>query len=246
MRRYSIAIAAVALLIAGCGGLPTPTTEQPAEAVEVAEVVEAPPEDFLGLGKTQGYEAVVAAQTATENQWYNVTQQWELAVRTLGQVPADRPDYTEAQAKIAEYNANRDVAAERYRVYQVGVNQEKIEVNQARAESSPAPMNSYRNDPAATALAAYEDEIRKADPDRLAVTKIEGLGMEGAAGVTVTEAWQLLPAVSRENNAKDLHNIWVLEVVKAGGSRSTAQILIFNRHGKTIAQVHPGGVRLKE
>lgn len=111
-----IALAAC-LLTAGCGSLTSTVPESPAEVVEA---VEAPVEqtDYLALGKQQGYEAAVAAQNATDNQWYEVSQKWDLAVRTLGQVPADNPNYATAQDKITEYNANRDVAAARHWAYQ--------------------------------------------------------------------------------------------------------------------------------
>ncbi|MBD1918897.1 MULTISPECIES: hypothetical protein [Cyanophyceae] len=244
MIRHHIALAAAALLIAGCGS-PTPIAEQPAEAAVVAA---APAEtDYLAQGKQQGYEAAVAAQNADVGAWASVAERWGWAINSLGLVPADHPDYATAQAKIEEYTANQSVATERHAAYEAKSRQTQLEVNQARAaEASPAPLNSYGNDPAAKALASYEVEIRKADPDGMIVTKLEGLGTENAAGVTVTEAWQLLPAVSRENNAQDLHKIWVLEVLKAGGSHSTAQILIFSRHGDTIARVSAGGVKLNE
>jgi len=244
----NLALAATLLLIAGCGNIAsTAAPEQPAEAAEVAEVVEAPVEDFLTLGKAQGYEAAVAAQTAADNEWGEVSEKWDLAVRTLGQVPADSPNYATAQAKIAEYNANRDVAADRHFAYQAKTNKPTSGVTPVRAEAIPAaPLNSYRGDPSANALAAYEAKIREADPDGMVVTKIEGLGSKGAAGVIVTEGWQLLPAISRENSAQDLHNIWVGEVVKTGGNRNSAQILIFDRHGDTIARVSAGGVKLNE
>jgi hypothetical protein len=111
----------------------------------------------------------------------------------------------------------------------------------AAAQPAPAP----RPDPTPKALQAYQAAIREADPDGAVVTNVEALGMKGAAGVTVVERWQTMEPHIRENSAKDLHNIWVGEFVKAGGDRTQAQILIFDRHGKTIAQVHAGGVVLK-
>jgi hypothetical protein len=49
-------------------------------------------------------------------------------------VPVDSSDYATAQAKISEYNASRDVAAERHRVYQTGLEQAKAKAAQAEAE----------------------------------------------------------------------------------------------------------------
>lgn len=109
------------------------------------------------------------------------------------------------------------------------------------AATQPAP----RPDPTPNALQSYQASLAESDPAQAVVVKVESLSTKGAAGVTVIEGWQLLPAVSRENSAQDLYNIWVGEYVGAGGSRSEAQILILDRSGKTVAQVHSGGVRLK-
>lgn len=117
MNRALALTSAACLLIAGCGSLTSTTVEQPTEAAEVAEVVEAPT-DYLAQGKQQGYEAAVAAQTAVDDRWKDVSAQWDLSIASLGQVPTDSSDYATAQAKIVEYTANRDVAAERYRAYQ--------------------------------------------------------------------------------------------------------------------------------
>lgn len=135
------AIIAAALLITGCGGLTTPTAEQPAEANEAAEVAEAPAEDFFALGKTQGYEAAVAAQTASGLQWQVVGGQWDTAISTLGQVPPDSPDYAAAQAKASEYTANRGVAAERQRLYEAN-----LAVQKAAAEKEAARYRTYTAD----------------------------------------------------------------------------------------------------
>ncbi|MBD1877167.1 hypothetical protein H6F75_27160 [Nodosilinea sp. FACHB-131] len=117
------AVAVMALLLLSSCQSAAPPPAPVAELQEQAEVVETPVEtiDYLTQGKQQGYEAAVAAQTAVDDRWKDVSAHWDLAIASLGQVPTDSPDYATAQAKIVEYTANRDVAAERYRAYQVKV-----------------------------------------------------------------------------------------------------------------------------
>ena len=89
------------------------SVDEPAGA-EVAEAPETAPTDYLAEGKAEGYSTAVAAQTATGNDWNDVGLGWDAAMRSLGKVPADSPDYAEAQSKLAEYTANREVASARY------------------------------------------------------------------------------------------------------------------------------------
>ncbi|MBD2106721.1 hypothetical protein [Nodosilinea sp. FACHB-13] len=114
MTNTKAAIIAVCLLLASCGGLTTAEPEQPAEAAEVVEAPAPEPTNYLAQGKAEGYSAAVAAQTATGNDWNDVGLGWDAAMRSLGNVPADSPDYAEAQTKIQEYIANREVASVRY------------------------------------------------------------------------------------------------------------------------------------
>jgi hypothetical protein len=113
--------------ISGCGSIASTPNEPIAE---VAEVVETPVEatDYLTQGKQQGYEAAVAAQSAEEAGWAHIAEMWGWAIASLGLVPADHPDYAEAQAKIAEYITNQGVAHQRDAAYQ------------AKAAAVPAPQ----------------------------------------------------------------------------------------------------------
>ena len=80
-----------------------------AAALTLASCTTAPePTNYLEQGKTHGYTAAVAAQTAvTPGDWEKVADQWQRAMDQLDQVPREDPTYREAQAKHDEYFNNK-------------------------------------------------------------------------------------------------------------------------------------------
>ncbi len=65
-------------------------------------------------GTALGWQAAVAAQTAqTQAEWQQVVVLWGQAIVPLGRVPKDSSQYAQAQAKVAEYQANQAIAETR-------------------------------------------------------------------------------------------------------------------------------------
>jgi len=198
----NLALAATLLLIAGCGNIASTAPEQPAEAAEVAEVVEPPVEqtDFLAIGKQQGYEAAVAAQTAVDDRWKDVTGQWDLAIASLGQVPTDSPNYAEAQAKITEYTANREAASARYNAHlaDMAAQRGRAALDQARAKAG--------------ALDSYRAEISRIDPNRLIITDVSmtnpPLDCDACIDITVGTGFLSANKAVRLEAAKNFWQIW--------------------------------------
>jgi hypothetical protein len=115
-----------------------------------------------------------------------------------------------------------------------------------RTAPTPTPQAAPKPDPTAKAIAAYRTKLAEADPDGAIVARVEEAGARGAAAVAITDDWQLLPESTRENSATDLYKLWVSAWVESGGDRDVAQLLIVNRHGKTVAQGTAAWVRLKD
>ncbi|QQE64147.1 hypothetical protein GFS31_08260 [Leptolyngbya sp. BL0902] len=194
MFKLYLTVFALAVPLASCG---FSQATAPEIAPPAAVAAEAPPvveTDFLTLGKQQGYEAALAAQGATENQWRSVSQQWNTAINSLSQVPADHPDYAEAQAKIAEYTANFEVARNHSQAYEA-------KLAQARAEVRQAPMQNFAA------------ELRRIDPSGQLVTRVAPdrfmTDCDTCIDITVSSGFLGLNKATRQEVATQLWTIWV-------------------------------------
>lgn len=177
-------------------GYETPEAEpEVAEAVAEEPELEPEPTDYLVEGKAQGYSAAVAAQTAENRAWGDVVSQWDEALRLLEQVPEDSSDYAEAQAKIEEYTANRDVAAERYSIHQ-----EEVAARQAEIAARPKPIDNYRA------------EIQRIDPNGLLIVRVEPnpfmQNCDTCIDITVTPSFLMQNKAVRLEAARNFWRIW--------------------------------------
>lgn len=194
MLKFYLAVAAIAVPLASCQFPQATAPEIAPPAVLAAEAPAVIETDFLALGKQQGYEAALAAQSAAENQWQPVSQKWNAAISSLSQVPADHPDYAEAQAKIVEYTANFEVARNRSQTYQA-----KLE--QSRAEVRQAPMKEF------------ESELKRIDPSGQLVTRVAPdrfmTDCDTCIDITVASGFLGLNKATRLEVATQLWTIWV-------------------------------------
>jgi hypothetical protein len=177
------------------------SVDEPAGA-EVAEAPETAPTDYLAEGKAEGYSTAVAAQTATGNDWNDVGLGWDAAMRSLGKVPADSPDYAEAQSKLAEYTANREVASARYNAHLAELNQAKIEADRAQAQAKAGALDSYRA------------EIRRIDPSGQFIVRVEPdpfmKDCDSCIDIVVASGFLSQNKANRLEAAKQLWTSWVL------------------------------------
>lgn len=191
---YLAVVALAAVPLASCQFSQATAPEIAPPAAVAAEAPAAIETDFLALGKQQGYEAALAAQSAAENQWQSVSQKWNVAINSLGQVPADHPDYAEAQAKIAEYTANFEVARNRSQVYQAKLEQARVEVRQA-------PMREF------------EAELKRIDPRGQLVARVAPdrfmTDCDTCIDITVSSGFLGLNKATRLEVATQLWTIWV-------------------------------------
>ena len=220
----NLALAATLLLIAGCGNIAsTAAPEQPAEAAEVAEVVEAPT-DYLAQGKAEGYSAAVAAQTATGEAWRDVGLGWDGAMRSLGKVPTDSPDYATAQAKITEYTANRESASARYNAHlaDMAAQRGRAALDQARAKAG--------------ALDRYRAEISRIDPNRMIITDVSmsspPLDCDACIDITVGTGFLSANKAVRLEAAKNFWQIW--SAYSSPTDRDEARIRLVTQSGTKV------------
>ncbi len=83
----------------------------------VVAAAEAPPQT-AAIATTAYEEAISAATAATEKladaesstDWERISDQWQRALSSLGDIPTDSSDYSQAQLKIAQYQRNYDYA----------------------------------------------------------------------------------------------------------------------------------------
>lgn len=130
-------------LLGGLGSLVEELKQPDAESEPAAEPAKNLFQtNYLPQGKQKGYEAAVAAQNAGESEWGDVALKWSEAIGVLNLVRADQPDYAEAQAKIVEYTANRDVANQRAANYKAKV--AAAQPPKAVTQSSSGGYHTYR------------------------------------------------------------------------------------------------------
>ncbi|NEQ45648.1 MAG: hypothetical protein F6K00_19725 [Leptolyngbya sp. SIOISBB] len=71
--------------------------------------------DHWGNALEAGETAAISASTAeSESDWRNVVSEWRKALNSLERIPPESPQYSEAQAKLAEYKANEEIAHTRF------------------------------------------------------------------------------------------------------------------------------------
>ena len=193
--------AAIALALASCtASVPTPT----------------PTPDYLAQGKTQGYTAAVAAQTAaTPEQWATVANKWQRAIDDLDRVPQEDPTYAEAQAKRDEYSKNKLIALKHKSQGQVGA---LNRFNQRIAELDPAKTIISE-----TALSPEDASVLVVTITPAFLVQREVVKIETAK--RIQKLWASLSSPTEPDRA----HIWLRTAsgTKIGGSRAWAATSIY-------------------
>ncbi|MBD2111741.1 MULTISPECIES: hypothetical protein [Cyanophyceae] len=129
-----------------------PEASEPKSVSSAQEPTTAQSPDHLQDGKTNGYSAAVAAQSATtSDQWTAVADSWQAAISQLELVPREHTDYAEAQTKIEEYQANKLAALSNKSQAEVAINPELRKSN----------------------LTRYREWLHEADPSASIVKSVE-------------------------------------------------------------------------
>jgi hypothetical protein len=104
------AIAIVIILASYLGQTPDPDPD-PDPGLAPGSTLDGLSSSLWQQGTALGWQAAVAAQTAqTQAEWQQVVALWGQAIVPLGRVPGGDPNYAQAQAKVAEYQANQAIA----------------------------------------------------------------------------------------------------------------------------------------
>lgn len=126
----TMAAVGLGVTLAGCEGIlsgvttlpPTDSTPvsaptQTASPAPPSQPVAAPPPaqvDYFGEAVNRATSAMVVGQSAqSQEDWQLAVGRWQQAVDLMKQVPANSPNYTQAQAKVQEYQRNLAVAQQR-------------------------------------------------------------------------------------------------------------------------------------
>lgn len=103
-------VGAIAALAIALSYLSTASGPAPAPELTSNEQATSPWQQGTDLG----WQAAVAAQTAqTQADWQQVGDLWSQAIAALERVPAEDPNYAQAQAKADAYRSNRAIARDR-------------------------------------------------------------------------------------------------------------------------------------
>ncbi|WP_035986993.1 hypothetical protein [Leptolyngbya sp. KIOST-1] len=103
-------VGAIAALVIGLSYLPSASDPGPEPELTLNNLTVSPWQQGIDLG----WQAAVAAQSAQiEADWQRVSDLWGQAIAALESVPADAPNYAQAQAKAEEYRRNRAIAGDR-------------------------------------------------------------------------------------------------------------------------------------
>lgn len=94
---------------------PDPSEQANSPQFSVTEV------DDLAIARRYGWQAALASQNAPlpAQKWADISRCWKTALHYLEQVPADSPQYAEAQRIKATYQQNLAAVRQRYRQEQV-------------------------------------------------------------------------------------------------------------------------------
>ena len=127
-RQGIVGLAALGLLagLMGCSGSlkgltePSPIAPAPSPVVAEPSPAAAPPQaaapqtDYFREAVNRATSAVVIGQSAqSQADWQLTVGRWQQAVTLMQQVPADSPDYAQAQTKVKEYQQNLAAAQQR-------------------------------------------------------------------------------------------------------------------------------------
>lgn len=120
-----------AIALSGCQGLPNPTADRPADpapaatpaaaqSVPVAPSPSATSQPVVNAAETfqtaldRAYSAAKLTQSAQiPSDWQFVMSRWQEAIELLKTLPANSPNYAQAQTKIREYQGNLAYATQR-------------------------------------------------------------------------------------------------------------------------------------
>jgi hypothetical protein len=164
------------------------------EAAERREDIAAAWDDALELGM----EAAVLAQDAVSGgQWRRVADKWEEAIATLELVAEDDPNYAAAQEKIPEYQANRDVAVERWQAKVA----EKEALDAQRAVNASSDVEA--------SVAAIDAYLATQDPNKEIFLGADTLpDSDYELGIVVGPAWALIEDSNKEFFIGEFGRIW--------------------------------------
>ena len=90
---------------------PAATTVAPPKVTEAAPPIESAPSSAYEEATAEAIAAtadLAAAESSVD--WANVAWRWQSAIVSLNEIPISSDDYSQAQAKIAEYERNYDYA----------------------------------------------------------------------------------------------------------------------------------------
>jgi clan AA aspartic protease (TIGR02281 family) len=120
-----------AIALSGCQGLPNPSADRPddpapaatpasAQSAPVAPSPSATPQPVVNSAETfqtaldRAYSAAKLTQSAQiPADWQFVMSRWQEAIELLKTLPANSPEYPQAQTKIREYQSNLAYATQR-------------------------------------------------------------------------------------------------------------------------------------
>lgn len=131
-------VGAIAIALIGVSylGQTSPSDSATSEPEKTLNTLEASP---WQQGTDLGWQAAVAAQGAqTQADWQQVSDLWGQAIAALEKVPADDPNYAQAQAKAKDYRANQSVAATEQASAPPGLPPAMASLQQALAATEPA------------------------------------------------------------------------------------------------------------
>lgn len=203
------------------------------------EIVE-PPVDYWQQALDTGQSAAVdAGEAITDRDWRQVFDQWGRAISSLEQIPEDSPQYADAQTKITEYTANREVAQAKY--------QELREQKAAREQAAEDRAAARKN----RAVEVFMTQVREIDPSGSLITsaKLSPFDEEGKTVIiTVATAWHSQPKATREDAATGIYTIWAASYLSSGGnSDETPYMRLENASGTEVGGYGPlKGVYIKD
>ncbi|MGB3202384.1 MAG: hypothetical protein WBA99_15875 [Nodosilinea sp.] len=148
-------VGAIAAVLIGWSYLSTASGPAPAPELPFNERTTSP----WQLGTDLGWQAAVAAQTAqTQAEWHQVSDLWSQAIAALERVPAEDPNYAQAQAKAEAYRSNRAIARNR-QAQTSGAAQAATVSTLQNALASGKPAFTFVSGPANTMLGRSADGL---------------------------------------------------------------------------------------
>lgn len=219
---------AIALPLASCQSEPQASAE-PVPA-PTATATPTPEVDYYQQGLEKGKAAAVAAGTASDKEgWQGVVDGWDQAVATLRKVPADNPNYQQAQAKIKSYQAASGVAVDRRSKF------EEIAVQPAVQETTTSQAPVETSTSTASDLGRLAETLAAVDPDGLLLSGIRlKSGDEDTAVFTMTMAFLGENDDVKLETAKHLWKIWAS--IHSPSQPDTSRVELVSETGTRIAR----------